>query len=236
MNVFSAAAPVVPPSGYGAPIALFRIRCSLRMASSSASDSLLDTYTSSNLRRHTTTNPLYRWHMEAFHERIFAFVRRADPDSVLDAGCGEGFGVHDLAQRNPALALAGIDLDAEAVAYARARFGDIASFDQGSILDLPYDDDARDLVLCSEVLEHLPQPAAAVAELKRVARTHVLITVPLEPHFQALNDMAQWLGISGDPGHVQFWNHDAFQAFIRAHFTEVLFARKHIYQLALCAV
>lgn len=206
------------------------------MASPSAPASILDTYSSSNLRRHTTSNPLYRWHMDAFHERIFAFVEEADPDSVLDAGCGEGFGVRDLAERDAALDLTGIDLDAEAVAYARARFGGVASFDHGSILDLPYEDDACDLVLCSEVLEHLETPSAAVAELKRVARTHVLITVPLEPYFQTLNDAAQWLGISGDPGHVQFWNHDAFQSFIADHFNEATVDRKHIYQLALCAV
>jgi ubiquinone/menaquinone biosynthesis C-methylase UbiE len=206
------------------------------MTPSSADASILDTYTSSNLRRHTTTNPLYRWHMDAFHDHIFAFVEQAGPDSVLDAGCGEGFGLHDLAVRDVSLDLTGIDLDEEAVAYARARFGSVASFDHGSILDLPYGDATRDLVLCSEVLEHLPRPGTAVAELKRVARTHVLITVPLEPYFQALNDVAQWLGISGDPEHVQFWNHASFQAFIKTHFDQATFARKHIYQLALCAV
>lgn len=194
-------------------------------------------YSSSNLRRHTTTNPIYQWHMEAFHRCIFAFVERADPDSVLDAGCGEGFGLHDLAERDPSLTLTGIDLDPDAVAYARARFGEeVDAFDQGSILDLPYDDDACDLVLCSEVLEHLARPGKAVAELRRVARTHVLITVPLEPYFQALNNLAQRLGISDDPGHVQFWQHDAFRAFIRTHFDAATFARKHIYQLALCRV
>lgn len=201
-----------------------------------ADASILDTYTSSNIRRHTATNPLYRWHMDAFHDRIFAFVQRADPDSVLDAGCGEGFGVYDLAERNAALNLTGIDLDADAVAYARARFGDVASFDHGSILDLPYDAASRDLVLCSEVLEHLHDPDDAVAELKRVARTHVLITVPLEPYFQALNDVAQWLGISDDPEHVQFWDHGAFRAFVTDHFDDATFARKHVYQLALCPV
>lgn len=206
------------------------------MVSPTADAPILDTYTSSNIRRHTATNPLYRWHMDAFHDRIFAFVEQAGPDSVLDAGCGEGFGLHDLAERDASLDLTGIDLDEEAVAYAQARFGEVASFDHGSILDLPYEDDARDLVLCSEVLEHLANPGDAVAELKRVARTHVLITVPLEPYFQALNDVAQWVGISGDPGHVQFWNHTGFQSFITTHFSDATFARKHIYQLALCPV
>jgi SAM-dependent methyltransferase len=51
---------------------------------------------------------------------------------------------------------------------------------RSSLFDLPYGDRSVDLVLCSEVLEHLaPQRlTAAVAELVRVARKHVLITVP----------------------------------------------------------
>lgn len=200
----------------------------------SAEASVDEAYTSSNLQRHTTSNVLYRWHMDAFHRCIFEFVQRAGPEKVLDAGCGEGFGVYDLARRDPSLSLTGIDLDGEAVAYARARFGAIATFEQGTILDLPYENGARDLVLCSEVLEHLSAPGRAVAELKRVARTHVLITVPLEPFFWMLNRLAQWLGLSDDPGHVQYWDHDAFRTFILDHFDAATFARKHIYQLALC--
>lgn len=196
----------------------------------------IGTYSSSNLRRYTTSNPLYRWHMDAFHRSIFSLVERAGPSQVLDAGCGEGFGVYHLARWDPSLTLAGIDLDGDAIAYARTRFGEVASFEQGSILDLPYADDALDLVLCSEVLEHLHAPHRAVTELKRVARSHVLITVPLEPFFKALNHCAQWLGLSGDPGHVQFWSHDAFQHFIQNHFERAVFARKHVYQLALCWV
>ena len=195
-----------------------------------------DAYTSSNIRRYTTSNPLYRWHMEAFQQRIVALVQRADPASVLDAGCGEGFGLGHLAAHDSSLALAGVDINREALAYARSRFGEIATFRHGSVLNLPYDDNALDLVLCSEVLEHLPHPEAAIAEFKRVARTHVLITVPQEPFFKALNDLAQWLGISEDPEHVQFWSHRAFQRFIRRHFDHVIFERKHVYQLALCRV
>ncbi len=207
------------------------------MAHASSIDAgFIETYSSSNLRRYTTANPLYRWHVNAVHRRISALVQDADPERVLDAGCGEGFGLYHLAKRAPGLVLTGIDIDREAVAYARMRFGDVATFAHGSIFDLPYEADAADLVLCSEVLEHLSDPGAALAELKRVARTHVLVTVPREPFFRALNNLAQWLGVSDDPGHVQFWNHAAFRAFIRDHFGDAVFDRVHVYQLALCRV
>lgn len=202
----------------------------------SVESSSADSYTSTNLRRHTTSNPIYRWHMNVFHRRLFAFVQKADPDQVLDAGCGEGFSLYKLARRDPSLSLTGIDINSDAIAYARAHFDEVATFRQGTILDLPYDDNTQDLVLCSEVLEHLSTPEEAVEELKRVARSHVLITVPLEPYFQLLNDLGKWLGLCKDPGHVQFWNHEAFQDFILDHFDTVTFDRRHIYQFALCRV
>lgn len=193
-------------------------------------------YSSSNLRRYTTENALYRWHMRAVHRRIVAYVQAANPNRVLDAGCGEGFGLYHLARRAPSLSLVGVDINREAVKYARTRFGEVATFEQGTIFDLPYAAGAVDLVLCSEVLEHLRAPGRAVAELKRVARTHVLITVPLEPIFQTLNTLGQWLGLSDDPGHVQHWRPAAFRAFIHEHFDEAVFDRMHVYQLALCGV
>ena len=52
------------------------------------------------------------------------------------------------------------------------------------ILDLPVPDEAFDLVLCTEVLEHVPEPILALREMARVTRTggHLLLTAPLGSH------------------------------------------------------
>ncbi len=193
-------------------------------------------HTSANHQKYTQPNRLYQWHLHAFLERVYQLLDQTDAQSVLDAGCGEGFVTRYLAQQNPAWRLTGVDLSREAIAYAQEHFGELARFCTGSLYKLPFSDNSFDTVLCSEVLEHLDDTRRAVNELKRVARRYVLITVPREPYFKWFNDMGRRLGVSPDPGHVNFWTKKTFQDFIKSHFNAPVFARKHVYQMALAEV
>ena len=49
---------------------------------------------------------------------------------------------------------------------------------------MPFEDDSFDLVLCLEVLEHVPEPGAALAELARVCCGRIVLSVPDEPWFR----------------------------------------------------
>ena len=191
---------------------------------------------SRNLARYATNSRLYNWHTEAFHARVLALVEEAAPRTVLDAGCGEGFATAYLSERLPNVAFEGVDVSEGAVEYARQHHGAHAAYRVGSVYELPFDDDAFDLVLCSEVLEHLDQPEKAVAELKRVARQHVLMTVPLEPYFDRLNRVGRFFGVGGDPGHVNFWTKEGWREFVGRHFDRVRTDTKLIYNLALAEV
>ena len=187
---------------------------------------------STNLHKYTYDNRLYQWHLQAFLNALADMLRQTGPQSVLDAGCGEGFVTNYLAQQQPDLKLTGMDLSQAAIDYAEAHFGDAATFRTGSIYKLPFSDNSFDTVVCSEVLEHLDDPDSAVTELKRVARQYVVITVPREPYFKWLNDIGRLIGTTPDPGHVNFWTKAAFQRFINRHFSDAQFAWKHTYQLA----
>jgi SAM-dependent methyltransferase len=89
---------------------------------------------------------------------------------VLDAGCGAG-GVAGFLGH---LEVAGVDLE-EPDACPRNL-----TFQQASVLDLPFSDRAFPVVACVDVIEHLPLNARkrAVQELVRVAGRAVLITCP----------------------------------------------------------
>lgn len=187
---------------------------------------------SGNARRYTVNNRLYRWHIRQFLKELGRLVETTHPRNVLDVGCGEGFVTAFLKERLPAAELVGVDLSDGALAYARQHFGTQATFQKADIYQLPFPDRTFDTVVCSEVLEHLEDPDRAMQELKRVARRYVVITVPLEPYFKWLNVLGQWLGVSEDPGHVQFWSRRGFEDFVRRHFAEVETTCKHIYQLA----
>jgi len=95
-------------------------------------------------------------------------------DRVLDVGCGEGRHAH-ACSLDP-VEVVGLDLDPERLRTARHGFDDAVAaaarttpaFLQGEATALPFPDGAFDVVLCAEVLEHLPDYRAAVAELERV--------------------------------------------------------------------
>lgn len=92
---------------------------------------------------------------------------RAQRRTVLDAGCGEGYGARMLAET--ASRVTGVDLDPGVVTHARATYPGI-DFLQADLCDLPLPDDGLDLVVSLQVIEHLPDIPRFVAEVARVLR------------------------------------------------------------------
>ena len=100
--------------------------------------------------------------------RICALVREQLPcEAFLDAGCGDGRYLAALAADLPARR-AGVDLSERILETARQRVE--ADYRQGSIEALPFADREFDLVLCTQVIEHVLDADGAVAELARVLR------------------------------------------------------------------
>lgn len=96
------------------------------------------------------------------------------PGRVLELGCGPGSFTARLAELVPADRLTGVDHDPALLARARARVPG-ASFGEGSATALPFPDASFDAAVTRLVLQHLPDPAAAVAELARVVRPGGLV-------------------------------------------------------------
>jgi len=194
-------------------------------------------YNEANRQKHERRGWIARWHLQNVLEVIYKLVAQTDPAMVLDAGCGEGFVADYLNRRNPELSITGIDHSAEAVAYARSRFGHAADFKIGSVLELPYADRSFDTVVCSEVLEHIPEHEVAMGELKRVARN---VIEPLEIWLIGYRDnhsIARAIRFSQHPGHVNFWTHRQFRRYMLFHFAHPQFSRKHImYQFAVASL
>jgi ubiquinone/menaquinone biosynthesis C-methylase UbiE len=114
-------------------------------------------------------------------QRLDTIVRMARPrpgDRVLEVGCGAG---HVL-ERFAGSARTGIDLSAGMLARIRRRLGRDVELTRGTADRLPFADGAFDIVVCTEVLEHVPDPAAVVAELCRVAGPdgRVVVSIPNE--------------------------------------------------------
>lgn len=96
---------------------------------------------------------------------------------VLDVACGVGYGIEILAAAGAA-AVTGVDLDPAAVAESKARYGDHAKeIVEGDIQQLPLADDSFDVVVSFETIEHVDDPAGALAQLRRVLRPDGLLII-----------------------------------------------------------
>jgi ubiquinone/menaquinone biosynthesis C-methylase UbiE len=94
-------------------------------------------------------------------------------DSFLDVGGGEGY-ISALVNNLFGVPSVSLDLSSEASVRAREVLSVPGIAADSSIL--PFHDKSFDLVLCSEVIEHLSRPVIALSELKRVARKYIVIT------------------------------------------------------------
>jgi ubiquinone/menaquinone biosynthesis C-methylase UbiE len=111
------------------------------------------------------------------HVARYAYARRyAEGRRVLDAGCGTGYGSAELAQS--ALVVTGIDIAPKAIEFARATYPmPSLRFLVSSCAVLPFPENAFDLVVAFEVIEHLPDHRAFLQECARVLTDHGLFIV-----------------------------------------------------------
>jgi ubiquinone/menaquinone biosynthesis C-methylase UbiE len=164
--------------------------------------------------KYGSTNPVVRRLMAAFEGTLDELFAHADPGSVLDVGCGEGVLTTRWAERLGGGRIVGIDLpDPKLEAHWRASSRENLEFTTGRAEQLPFERDEFDLVAAIETLEHVTDPDRAVAELARVARRHVLVSVPREPLWRMLNVArgAYVRQLGNTPGHLNHWSRGSFE-------------------------
>ena len=108
-------------------------------------------------------------------ERVIADLKLPARARILDAGCGSGRNMIELARHGT---VSGVELSGASVDVARARgAGEVIA---GSVLDMPFDGDSFDLSVCLDVIEHLDDDVGALRELRRVLAPggSLLVTVP----------------------------------------------------------
>jgi len=157
-------------------------------------------------------NPVARLLGGGFLRAVGRLWAAAPAARALEVGCGEGHLLARLCREHPRHLAAGLDLSAEVVAEARDTHGTGYAWSIASADRLPFATDSFGLVLGCELLEHLERPEAALDEIVRVARRHVLLSVPRGPLWRALNvARGRYLTALGNtPGHVRWFSRDAF--------------------------
>ena len=163
--------------------------------------------------KYGSSNPLVRRLMAGFEGTLAELFERAAPESLLDVGCGEGVLTYAWARRLGERRVVGLDLpDPKLDAHWRTRERPNLRFVAGRGEELPFADGEFDLVAAIETLEHVPDPERTLAEMARVARRHLLVSVPREPLWRTLNLLrgAYVRDLGNTPGHLNHWSRRAF--------------------------
>lgn len=97
--------------------------------------------------------------------------------TILDFGCGLGDATPIYASRFPSARILGMDISPAAVADCTKRYGNIAMFSQGDHTNVPH----ADVIVASNVLEHLSDDKAVVTSLLRQC-SMLVVAVPYREH------------------------------------------------------
>ncbi len=102
---------------------------------------------------------------------------------TLEVGANDGFLTQCI--REQSLDVLAIEIDPAAIAKAKVQFGEDFPIQLGDARQLPFPDESFDTVVGGELLEHLDNPGLGLAELFRVSKGHVILSLPIG---------AYWLG------------------------------------------
>jgi SAM-dependent methyltransferase len=170
--------------------------------------------------KYGSTNPVVKRLMSNFHSTLDELWDKASPDSVLDVGCGEGVLTSEWAERLGDKRIVGIDLeDPKLRTEWEKRRRPNLEYRAEEATSLSFGDDEFDMATAIEVLEHVPEPDATLAEMARVARRYLLVSVPREPMWRMLNMArgAYWRSLGNTPGHVNHWSRVGFVSLLTRH-------------------
>lgn len=191
-----------------------------------------------NYDKYGSRNPIVQWIMRGFASHLSHLVAKADPHTIHEVGCGEGYWVIDWNKQG--FDARGSDFSEAVVSIARdnAQAHNIpaTSFTARSIYDVQSEHDSADLIVCCEVLEHLDDPEAGLAALQRIVGSHLIISVPREPLWCALNLVrGKYITTLGNtPGHIQHWSSEKFTGLVSNYF-DVIDIRKPVpWTMLLC--
>jgi ubiquinone/menaquinone biosynthesis C-methylase UbiE len=183
----------------------------------------MDKYQSRNYKKYNSKNPLMGIVISNFINNLKdVIVSLENVNNAIDIGCGEGFVIDYL----DLPAITGVDISINALKVAKER-NQKCNLCAGSAYHLSFKKSSFDLVIATEVLEHLKKPDSALQEIRRISKNYCIFSVPNEPYFRTMNFLRgkNLKRFGNDIEHVQNWSSGEFVRLIEIYF-DVLEVRK----------
>lgn len=105
------------------------------------------------------------WHTHKLSAVLSLMYKK--PKKILDTGCASGWFISKISNKFPDTECFGVDIYKDAIEYAKKRYKNI-NFTIADAHKLPYKNNSFDMVVCTEVIEHLNNPEIALGEIHRV--------------------------------------------------------------------
>jgi ubiquinone/menaquinone biosynthesis C-methylase UbiE len=142
---------------------------------------------------HHHSNPFVRLIERMRVKAIFKLIDIKSEDCIIEIGCGAG----NVIEKAPRGKLIGVDISSSILLKAREKLNKEVHLLQADAQNLPCKDQTFTQILCSEVLEHLLDPLAAIMEMARILKAQgaVVISIPNESMINQIKGILIRLGV-----------------------------------------
>ena len=169
-----------------------------------------------NKEKHLSKNPLVRFLDKKLKKDIISEITKLKIKSMLDVGCGEGFITKEIAKNFLNIETHAIDPEKQYIEYAK-KFNSLPNITyQQATLDTYHSKKEFDLILMTEVLEHLQNPRDYLMKAIAQSSKYILFTVPNEPFFRIGNffSLKYIKDFGNTPGHIHNWTKHKLKKFL----------------------
>ncbi len=175
-----------------------------------------------------------KWHMGKLQSVLS--VIEGDPKKILDIGCASGWFLSNIGKKYPRAKCHGVDIYDKAIEFGEKKYPKI-TFKVSDAHKIPYRAGEFDLIICTEVMEHVEDPLTVLKEMRRLLSKNGQAVIELDSG-SLLFSVVWYLWRLGQ-GNV--WNHSHLHSFniekleklIRKSGLKVEFRRKFNYGMAM---
>lgn len=146
--------------------------------------------------------------------RCMQVARLRDGGRLLDVGASTGMFLNEL-RRYGSWTLAGVELSERAAQYARDTFQ--LNMFTGQIEAAPWPPASFDVITAWDVVEHLPEPRAALIKMRDLIKDdgYIIVSVPNGDSFDAKIFGRYWIGLD-PPRHMSVFNLDGLRRLMQS--------------------